>query len=497
MSFNSLVFLIYLVIVVTLYYVIPHKLRWGMLLVASYIFYAYWNFYLIFLIVGTTLISYFAGILISKIEKQWQKNLWLILTLVVCLGCLLFFKYFNFLSGSVTSIIQFFGVKADPFFLNLILPVGISFYTFQTLSYVIDVYRETIEAETHLGYYALFVSFFPQLVAGPIERPENLIPQLKEIHKFDKNNLIDGFKIALGGFVKKVVVADTLASFVNAVYNAGDFNEITGLSVLLATLLFMIQIYCDFSGYSDIATGCAKMLGVDLMVNFDRPFISETLSEFWTRWHISLSSWFKDYVYIPLNYRCLGKKHLKTRLYVNLLIVFLISGLWHGANWTFVLWGIYNGVVQVVGGLLKKPFNWLNKKLGFQEKDPRLRIWRIFRTIFVSAFGLILFRSNTVENAFAFYGKIFTNWSFTASYWTETFSIMGMDVIGALTAVLLLVVMFAVDRLILEPRAKDLPYAKRGKVATTHYIYLVWLVMAAWLLLIARGQSSGFIYFQF
>lgn len=497
MSFNSLVFLIYLAVVLVLYYVLPFKIRWAMLLIASYFFYAYWNFALIFLILTTTLVSYLAGLLIERTEKQWIKNLLLVLALVVCIGFLIFFKYFNFLSGSITSLIRLFGGEADDFFLELILPVGISFYTFQTLSYVIDVYRGTIEAEKHIGYFALFVSFFPQLVAGPIERPQDLIPQLKTEHKPDKDNLLRGFKIMAAGFVKKVVVADTLSVYVNAVYNAADPGQATGMSVLLATLLFMVQIYCDFSGYSDIATGCAKMMGIELTVNFDRPLASESLDELWSRWHISLNSWFRDYIYLPLNYRAIGKKHLKARIYINLIIVFFISGLWHGANWTFVIWGLYNGICQVLEGALKKPKSAFCSKFGLKENGDGTRWLRILKTNAILLLGLVMFRSNTVGNAFTFFGKLFSDWSFSAEYFTGTFSLMGMDVVGAITAALVIAVMFVADKFIIQTRGNDVLAGEKAALVNTGYIYIIWLIAVAWLLLIASGQSSGFIYFQF
>lgn len=497
MSFNSLVFLIFLPIVLVLYYIIPHKFRWIMLLIASYIFYAYWNFYLIFLIVTTTVVSYFAGIFIEKTKSQKIKNLLLIITLVVCLGFLLFFKYFNFLSFSVTSLIRFFGGGVNDFFLDLILPVGISFYTFQTLSYVIDVYRESIEAEKHFGYYALFVSFFPQLVAGPIERPENLLPQLKADHKLETKNLLEGFKILVGGFVKKIVIADTLAVYANSVYNAGDLSQVTGLSIILGTLLFTMQIYCDFSGYSDIATGCAKMMGIELMVNFKRPFSAQTISEFWSRWHISLSSWFKDYIYYPLNYKAIGKKHLEARMHCNLLLLFFISGLWHGANWTFVVWGLYNGLCQVLGSLFKKIKRKIYDKFNWKEKTNPNKVIGIIRTTAILSLGLVFFRANSLEDAGVFLVKIFSDWSFSVQYLVDTFQIMNMDVLGGIMAVVLCILVFCVDRLIIEPRGTIGLSSKKSVGVNSSYIYLIWLIACAWLLVISQGQSSGFIYFQF
>lgn len=497
MSFNSLVFLIFLIIVLFLYYLLPHKFRWPMLLTASYIFYAYWNYSLVFLILATTLTAYIAGLLIGRAKKQSAKTLLLVFTLVVCLGILLFFKYFNFFSGSITSLIRFFGGTADDFFLKLILPVGISFYTFQTLSYVIDVYRETIEPEKHFGYFALFVSYFPQLVAGPIERPQDLIPQLRAEHKLNKQNLLEGFRIAVAGFVKKVVIADTISVYVNSVYNAADLSQVTGLAVLIASVLFIIQIYCDFSAYADIATGCAKMMGIELTVNFNKPLTAESLGDLWSRWHITLNTWFRDYISTPLNYRVIGKKHVKARMYLNLLIVFFISGLWHGANWTFVIWGMYNGICLVLEGVLKKYKSALFKRLGRQENSKKTRFLRILKVNIILVFGLILFRSNTVGNAFSFLGKIFTDWSLSGQYFSQTMSLIGMDWISAIIVVLLIAVMVMVDKLIIEPRGKDIITQGAAAKVNTSYIYLVWLIAIAWLLIISQGQASGFIYFQF
>ena len=298
MLFNSFAFLIFFPIVTLLYYVIPHKYRWIMLLIASYYFYMSWNPSLVFLIMGTTLLSYGAGLII---EKSSKKPLRLAATIVAVAGSLIvlfFFKYFNFLSTGISQLLRKVGLPVSDFSLNVLLPVGISFYTFQTLSYVIDVYKGRIKAERHFGYYALFVSFFPQLVAGPIERPENLLPQLKEKKSFQSENIRIGLKFMIVGFFKKVVIADTVAIAVNAVYN--DPAQASGLGVAIATALFAVQILCDFDGYTNIAIGVAKLMGIDLMQNFDNPYSARSIKEFWGRWHISLSTWFRDYLYIPL-----------------------------------------------------------------------------------------------------------------------------------------------------------------------------------------------------
>lgn len=335
MLFNSLAFLLFLPIVFALYWLIPQKERWILLLVASYYFYMSWNPKYVVLILGTTLVSYVAGLLLEKTDKQQVKKMIVVIALIVSLGELFILKYFNFAFASVCSVLTHFSIHLSPITLQLMLPVGISFYTFQTLGYVIDVYRGDIKAEHHFGYYATFVSFFPQLVAGPIERTGNLLAQIKSTKKFNQSQAIDGTKVIVWGYFKKMVIADFISGFVDQIY--GDLGDYTGFALVMAIFLFTIQIYCDFSGYSNIAQGSAKLLGIDLMTNFKSPYFSTSVKEFWRRWHISLSTWFRDYVYIPL-----GGSHCgKMRQNINLLITFLVSGLWHGASWTFVFWGEY------------------------------------------------------------------------------------------------------------------------------------------------------------
>lgn len=335
MLFNSFAYAIFLPIVFALYWLLPHKYRWALLLVASYYFYMSWNVKYVGLILFTTIASYVAALLMEKYENKKAKKIVLLATAVLCLGVLFFFKYFNFVSSSVAELLSLISIQFSPLTLKLLLPVGISFYTFQTLSYVIDVYRGDVKAEHHFGYYATFISFFPQLVAGPIERTENLLPQIKAQHTFDYEQATYGLKLMAWGFFKKIVIADSLSVYVSKVYNAPQSFE--GFALILATVFFTFQIYCDFSGYSDIAIGTAKLMGINLMTNFKSPYFSTSIKEFWSRWHISLSTWFRDYVYIPLG----GNRVSKVRHALNLLITFLVSGLWHGANWTFVLWGGY------------------------------------------------------------------------------------------------------------------------------------------------------------
>ena len=365
MTFNSFEFLIFFPIFLLCYFLLPKKLKMPAMLALSYWFYAAWNFRLLALIIFTTAVSYFCALAMEKTDKKSLRRLYITLTLIVCLGTLFFFKYYNFMAGTVSGIMSAINGKSYDFSLNLILPVGISFYTFQTLSYAIDVYRGDIKAERNFFWYALFVSFFPQLVAGPIERPENLLPQLKNFNRLNAENAFLGMQKMAVGFFKKIAVADILAGYVNSVYN--DIGKATATGIIIATVLFAVQIYCDFSGYTDIAIGCARIMGIRLMQNFDRPYSARSIKEFWDRWHISLSTWFRDYLYIPLG----GNRCSRARYYLNLFIVFLVSGLWHGANWTFVIWGALHGFFRIFGSATKKWRMALYAKMGIKN-DSRI-----------------------------------------------------------------------------------------------------------------------------
>lgn len=492
MVFNSVEFLIFFPIVLLLYFTLPKKLKWIMLLAASYFFYLSWKgdhsfldtAKLLLLIVFTTIVSYVSGIIISKTDNKATKKLCLTVTLLVCFGVLFFYKYFNFLSGSVTSVMRFFGSKTGDYKLDLILPVGISFYTFQTLSYVIDVYRGTTPVEKNFGYYALYVSFFPQLVAGPIERPENLLPQLKESHRLTWANAREGLHTLLGGFFKKVVVADLLATYVVKVYN--DLDAANGLMIIIATVLFAFQIYCDFSGYTDIAIGCARIMGIKLMQNFDRPYIAKTIKEFWARWHISLSAWFKDYLYIPLG----GNRCSKFRNCMNILIVFLVSGLWHGAAWTYVIWGALHGIYQIIGKFTYKPRNKMWEKLKISPDGKFVSGLRRFNTFVLVCFAWIFFRANSTADLPVIIGKLFTDWSFGKEFISGSLSAMGLDLTAILTCILSLVILWVIDR-------NKLELSDGAGAINLRYAYVVWAVAIAWVLLLAGDGASSFIYFQF
>ncbi|HOJ12159.1 MAG TPA: MBOAT family O-acyltransferase, partial [Clostridiales bacterium] len=346
MLFNSLEFLIFYPIITILYFILPYRARWVLLLAGSYYFYMAWRPEYIILIMISTFVSYFTGIKIGQANNKSTKKKYLNLSLLINLGLLIVFKYFNFFNDSLRTLFTQLNLPYNVPGFNLLLPMGISFYTFQTLSYSIDVYRGTMKPETHFGIFALYVSFFPQLVARPIERADRLLPQFYNKNKFDYDRVTSGLKIMAWGFFKKVVVADRLGIAVSAIYN----NPVKHNSIqfIIATLFFTFQIFCDFSGYSDIAIGSARIMGFELMENFKRPYFSKSVAEFWRRWHISLSSWFKDYLYIPLG----GNRVSKARNYFNLFITFLASGLWHGANWTFVVWGALHGAYIVLGRML-------------------------------------------------------------------------------------------------------------------------------------------------
>ena len=373
---------------------LPHRYRKWLLLAASYYFYMSWNAAYVVLILFTTVVSYQAAILLEKANTAKQKKRIVAGAAFLCLAVLFIFKYLNFVLESARAVAGALSISVHPAVLRLMLPVGISFYTFQTLSYVIDVYRGDIGAEHDFAAYATFVSFFPQLVAGPIERTGSLLVQIKAKHRFDEGKAMYGAKLMVWGYFKKLVIADTAAVYVNQVY--ADVTSYSGVDLVLVMFLFSMQIYGDFSGYSDIALGTAKLLDIDLMTNFKSPYLSASVKEFWSRWHISLSSWFRDYVYIPLGgSRCTGN-----RRNMNLLLTFLASGLWHGASWTFVVWGGIHGIAQMIENACSRLLVPVRKK----KAGHILSVCAVF--IFCSA-AWVFFRAETFSDAGYIFGHIF------------------------------------------------------------------------------------------
>ena len=392
MLFNSVDFLIFFPTVTILYFLTPHRFRWSLLLAASCVFYMSFIPAYILIIFTVIVIDYFAALLMENRKGIARKILFFGSIILTCL-VLFIFKYFNFFTVNVEALARFFHWNYSPKILNLVLPIGLSFYTLQSLSYVIEVYRGKQCAERRFGIFAVYVMFFPQLVAGPIERPGNLLPQFYEKHKFDYIAVTDGLKLMVWGLFKKVVIADRLALFVNQVYN--NTHEYQGVSFIMATVFFSFQIYCDFSGYSDMAIGAAQVMGFRLMDNFNRPYFSRSINEFWKRWHISLSSWFRDYVYIPLG----GNRVSQHRWYFNMLVVFLLSGLWHGADWTFIAWGLLN-VSYMIFGVVTGP--WRKRaadRLGMNRDAGIYKYSRIICTFLLITFSWIFFRANSIGDA--------------------------------------------------------------------------------------------------
>ena len=404
MLFNSLDFLLFFPIVCILFFGFPQRYRWLLLLVASCYFYMYFIPIYILILAVTIIIDYFAGIFIENNQGR-KRKLYLIISLFANILVLAIFKYYNFFIENIEVLLTALGSKTTLSYLSILLPVGLSFHTFQAMSYTIEVYRGNQKAEKHFGIYALYVMFFPQLVAGPIERPQNVLHQFHEKKYLLYNNFTKGLKLIIWGFFMKVVVADRLAIYVNATYNNVDKHS--GLTLLLATVFFSFQIYCDFAGYSSIAIGSAKIMGFDLMTNFNRPYFAKSISEFWKRWHISLSTWFRDYLYLPLG----GNKVTKKRWYFNLFFVFLVSGIWHGANWTFFIWGALNGFYLVFAIVTQKQRDKLNHFFGFSKHKTIFKFIQIITTFSLCAFAWIFFRANNVHDAFSIVEKIATDLS--------------------------------------------------------------------------------------
>ena len=494
MNFNSIDFLIFFPIVVAIYYLIPKKARQIWLLAASYYFYMCWSIKYAVLIVISTLITYLSGILIEKTDNTAKRKWIVAFSFVSNLGILMFFKYFMFMLRNVNAVLGLFGdaVINAPF--SIVLPVGISFYTFQALGYTIDVYRGDVKAERNILRYALFVSFFPQLVAGPIERSGHLLAQIDKVTKekmFEYEKFVKGFTLMCYGMFMKMVIADRIAIFVDGVYSslqAAGFAE-----TLIAAVGFSIQIYCDFGGYSLIAIGAANVMGFDIIENFNAPYLAESISDFWRRWHISLSTWFRDYLYIPLG----GNRCSKLRKYFNIMVTFLASGLWHGASWTYVAWGGLHGIYQIVGDLTKPVKEKVNKLLKTDTSAFSYKFGRIAVTFFLSTMAWVFFRAETFKDAFLFFKDFFTKPNFWAFLDGALFN-YGLIRSEATVLVWALIVLVAVD---------VLKYVKNMTIADFLYKQNLWFRWAVLIMLILscivfgeygiNFDSAQFIYFRF
>lgn len=476
MLFTSAEFLAFLPIVFALYWLLSHRLKWQNLLivVASYVFYGWWDWRFLLLIAFTSACSFAFGLLISQSlnEGKDRKARWFnALNIVINIAILALFKYHNFFVESLISLFPRIG--AEKLLLNLILPVGISFYTFQALSYTIDVYRQKIEPTRDVVQFFAYVSFFPQLVAGPIERATQLLPQFGKQKQFDYAMAVDGMRQMLWGFFKKIVVADNCAVFVDNIW--GNYAGQSGSTLLMAAFLFSIQIYCDFSGYSDIAIGCAKLFGIKLMRNFNVPYFSRDIAEFWRRWHISLTTWFRDYIYIPLG----GSRVSKAKVIRNTLVIFLVSGLWHGANWTFVAWGAYHAILFLPLIVLGKNRKYTNVVAEDRALPNITELGQIVLTFILAMIGWVLFRSETIGQA----------WDFLCGMFNST--------LFAKPSIPFKTVLFVVIMLVVEwiQRKKEHGFVMDGvKSAVLRYA----CYLAVLLVIFVYGVfNETFIYFQF
>ena len=482
MLFNSLNFAIFLPIVFVFYWFVTNKnlkLQNILLLVSSYFFYACWDWRFLFLLIFSTLLDYYTGIKMSDAKNQASKKFWFWLSVSFNLGFLGVFKYYNFFAASFADAIANFGMQVNPLTLKVILPVGISFYTFHGLSYVIDIYKDRIKAEKNFIDYSVFVSFFPLLVAGPIERATHLLPQIQKKRAFNFENAVDGLKQILWGLFKKVVIADNCAKFANIIFD--NYTDYSGSTLALGAVFFAFQIYGDFSGYSDIALGTARLFGIDLLRNFAFPYFSRDIAEFWRRWHISLSTWFRDYLYIPLG-GSKGGIWMKVR---NTFIIFLVSGFWHGANWTFIIWGLLNALFIMPSIIFNT--NRTNLDIVAQGKlFPTLKEFlSILFTFSLTVFAWIFFRSNTIDQALGYISRIFS-----ASF----FSVPLVKVDMYDTYIYALVMLF----IIIEWLGREQKYAlaqvmpNKPKVYRWAFYYLLIVII-----FIFAGSNQEFIYFQF
>ena len=499
MQFNSVDFMIFFPIVLVIYFLIPKKVRKIWLLLASYFFYMSWNAKYAVLIGGSTLITYFCGIVLSKLnlkdyDVSTKKKVTVILCAVLNLGVLVIFKYGNFFIDSINAVLSVFGISVIERKFDLLLPVGISFYTFQALGYIIDVYRKDIEAEKNFLTYALFVSFFPQLVAGPIERSKNLLGQMKNIENiklWNAERVTSGAIYMVWGLFMKMVIADRVAIPVNNVF--GNIYMYGSTELIIAAIGFSIQIYCDFGSYSIIAIGAAKIMGFDLMENFNTPYFAQNIRDFWNRWHISLSTWFKDYLYIPLG----GNRKGRFRKYVNVMIVFLVSGLWHGADWSFVVWGGIHGLYQVIADAISDWRNKLRQKLSIKTDCFSWRLLQTVVTFTLVVFAWIFFRADSIGDALYFIKRIIikpTPWLlFNGGIYT-----LGLDRVEMNILVFAIVVLFLVEA-VKYFKGKTLDVFLREQ-----NLWFEWVVIAALILMIFVFGEYGpafdaqqFIYFQF
>ena len=480
MLFNSIEFAIFLPLVFIGYWFIFNKnlkLQNLFLVLVSYIFYGWWDWRFLSLIAFSSLVDYLVGIGLSKTDSLKKRNVFLLLSILINLGFLGFFKYFNFFSQSFADAFTLLGYKFNPYQLNIVLPVGISFYTFQTLSYSIDVYRRKLEPTKDIVTFFAYVSFFPQLVAGPIERATNLIPQFRKKRTFDIKSSTDGLRQILWGLFKKIVIADNCARFVNDIFT--NYQDHSGSTLVIAAIFFAFQIYCDFSGYSDIAIGTARLFGFNLMRNFAFPYFSRDIAEFWRRWHISLSTWFRDYVYIPLG----GSRGTKLQQVRNTFIIFIVSGFWHGANWTFMAWGALNAIFFLPLLLMKQNRKHLDIPAKYTFLPAPREFLSILTTFALTTLAWVFFRSENISMAFDYLHQIFSLSLFTMPEIKKK-------------SLLFILILLSVEWL---QRDKEHGLELDGATSIFKYRSVRWLSYYAIIVMIIwfGAEQQEFIYFQF
>ncbi len=494
MIFNSVDFLIFFPIVTLIYFIVPKKLRYLWLLAASYYFYMSWNVKYVLLLIFSTLSTWLAGEIVSRCKSTIGKKISVVSCLGINLGILFFFKYFDFFLDTINRVLGKLNLQVVDKPFDFLLPVGISFYTFQALGYIIDVYRGNIESEKNPLRYALFVSFFPQLVAGPIERSGNLLKQVREVHTFkvwNYANVSNGLTVMIWGLFVKMVISDRVAILVNNVFD--NFYMYGTVTLVAGAVGFALQIYCDFMGYSTIAIGAARVMGFQLMNNFETPYFAKSISEFWRRWHISLSTWFRDYVYIPLG----GNRCSKLRKYFNLMVTFGVSGLWHGANWTYVAWGLLHGIYQVVGDFTKPFRRKLYEKGQFKTESFSFKLAQTVSTFILVDIAWIFFRANSIGIAIDYCKRIITKWDpwtfFNGELYTLGLERQEFNILVISVVVLLLV--------------EFIHYFKKQSLVeflNEQCIWFRWIVIIALISTIivfgiygVEFDSTQFIYFQF
>ena len=482
MIFNSLDFAVFLPIVFTLYWLSNKSIKIQNLLIvlSSYLFYGWWDWRFLFLVLFSTIIDYSIGVSLLTEENKNKRKILLWLSIIVNLGFLGFFKYYNFFLDNFITAFSLFGSEIKSNTLNIILPVGISFYTFQTLSYTIDIYRKNLEPTKDFIAFSAFVSFFPQLVAGPIERATNLLPQFHEKRSFDYEKATDGMRQILWGLFKKIVIADNCAQYANLIFN--NSNEYSGSTLALGALFFTFQIYGDFSGYSDIAIGTSRLFGFDLKRNFSYPYFSRDIAEFWRRWHISLSTWFRDYLYIPLG----GSRGSLLSKVRNTFIIFIVSGFWHGANWTFIVWGALNAIYFLPLLLTKKNRNNLRIVAEGKSLPTFKEFLSIVLTFSSTVLAWIFFRAENIGHATSYISQIFSESLLSVPSFT------GMK--KALTLINIIIIFVIVEWI---GREDDFPLAKLVVIKKRFFRWIIYSAIIFLIGMFMQTNETTFIYFQF